>query len=90
MYVYLCGRDANLFLIEMCELYGSMKGEKDIQKFSKIKYISPYYEVNKASLLKSKEDMATVPSYENFRDISFFSVMMNPYHLVQLEILLRM
>jgi len=40
-----------------------------MQKFSELKYINPNYEVEKAALLKSKEDMATASSYEEFRDL---------------------
>jgi hypothetical protein len=47
----------------------SIKGENDMQKFSELKYISPNYEVEKAALLKFKEEMATASSYENFRDL---------------------
>ncbi|UVI27281.1 M3 family metallopeptidase [Paenibacillus spongiae] len=39
-----------------------------MQKFSELKYISPNYEVEKAVLLKYKEEMATASTYMKFRD----------------------
>ncbi|MDF2649543.1 MAG: oligoendopeptidase family [Paenibacillus sp.] len=38
-------------------------------KFSELKYICPNYDAEKAALLKSKEDMITASSYEDFRGL---------------------
>ncbi|MFD1176442.1 M3 family metallopeptidase [Paenibacillus puldeungensis] len=40
-----------------------------MQKFTELNYICPDYEKEKASLLKSKEDMAAASSYEEIRDL---------------------
>lgn len=40
-----------------------------MEKFAKLKYKCPDYEKEKASLLKSKENMATASSFEEFRDL---------------------